>query len=84
MTYRVFVLPRARKEIDNLPRQEVVAIEDKIESLHEDPRPVGCKKLAGREGWRIRSGNYRILYKIDDRARTVIVDHVGHRSDVYR
>jgi mRNA interferase RelE/StbE len=84
VSYRVFILPRARKEIDSLPRQEVVAIEEKIESFHEDPRPFGCKKLAGREGWRLRSGNYRILYKIDDRARTVTVDHVGHRSDVYR
>ena len=55
-----------------------------IESLSRNPRPQGSLKLSGQPGWRIRVGEYRILYEIDDSAKEVTVYHVGHRRDVYR
>jgi mRNA interferase RelE/StbE len=82
--YRVFILPRARKQIDALPSQQCHDIELKIDELQENPRPGGCRKLTGREGWRIRSTNYRIIYKIEDAAKTVTVVDVGHRREIYR
>lgn len=52
--------------------------------LAEDPRPPGSSKLRGREEWRIRTGDYREIYEIDDEAREVLVIDIGHRRDVYR
>jgi mRNA interferase RelE/StbE len=52
--------------------------------LKENPRPVGCKKLTNQEGYRIRIGNYRILYTIEDENKIVMIYRVGHRRDVYR
>jgi mRNA interferase RelE/StbE len=82
--YRVLILPRARRELDALPAQQCYAAELKIDALQEDPRPPGCKKLADRQGWRLRFGDYRIIYKIDDAARIVTVVNVGHRREIYR
>jgi mRNA interferase RelE/StbE len=58
-------------------------VRDAIASLAENPRPSGCKKLVGREGWRIRIGNYRVIFEIDDVKREVTVMHIGHRRDIY-
>jgi mRNA interferase RelE/StbE len=55
-----------------------------IRDLGEDQRPPGCRKLAGREGFRVRVGDYRVIYEIDDAGQCVTVLHVGHRKDVYR
>lgn len=53
-------------------------------SLAEDPRPRNCRKLQGREGWRIRVGDYRVIYEIDDTTREVLVVTLVHRKDIYR
>ena len=82
--FSLLILPRAQKELAHLPEREFERIRDAIRSLAELPRPPGCLKLSGREGWRIRVGDYRVLYEIDDEAETVTVQHVGHRRDVYR
>ena len=84
MSHRVFVLPRAKKQLDALPPQQCSEIEFKIDELRETPRPTGCKKLTGREGWRSRVGDYRIIYKIDDKTEIVTVVDVGHRREIYR
>lgn len=84
MSYRVFILPRARKQLDALPPQQSYGIESKIDELRETPRPNGCKKLTARDAWRIRLGNYRIIYKIDDTTKIVTVVDVGHRREIYR
>jgi mRNA interferase RelE/StbE len=55
-----------------------------LEELAGDPRPPGIKKLKGREGWRLRIGDYRVIYEIDDTQKIIIVLHVGHRRDIYR
>ena len=78
MAYEVFVLPRAQKELANLPKQNYARVRDLISTLADNPRPTGCKKLTGREGWRVRSGDYRLVYEIDDSNKRVIVLDVGH------
>jgi mRNA interferase RelE/StbE len=84
VSYSLFILPRAQKELAALPAQQLEIAESRIESLRNNPRPPGCKKLSGREGWRIRFGDYRILYRIDDATRTVAITNVGNRSEIYR
>jgi mRNA interferase RelE/StbE len=83
MSYKVLILRRAQKELAGLPKSDYERARDEIASLTDDPRPSGCKKLVGREGWRIRIGNYRVIYEIDDTEQEVTILHVGHRRDVY-
>jgi mRNA interferase RelE/StbE len=84
VSYSLFILPRAQRELAALPAQQLEVAESKIESLRENPRPAGCKKLADRRGWRIRFGDYRILYRIDDANRTITITNVGNRREIYR
>ena len=84
MTYRVTILRRAAKALSKLPTTDYTRTRDAIRSLGEEPRPAGCKKLVGREGWRVRVGRYRVIYEVDDDVRVVAVLDVGHRKDVYR
>jgi mRNA interferase RelE/StbE len=83
MSYAVLILRRAQKELAGLPKADYERVRDAVAALAEDPRPAGCKKLVGREGWRIRSGDYRVIYEIDDAQRNITILHVGHRRDVY-
>ena len=55
-----------------------------MRALQENPRPPGCKKLRDRQGWRVRFGHYRIIYKIDDTQKIVTIVEVGHRREIYR
>jgi mRNA interferase RelE/StbE len=75
---------RIEKDLSSLPREVLLQVDAQIMKLRDNPRPHGCEKLKGRDGWRIRVGNYRIVYEIDDRRRTIAVLHVRHRKDVYR
>ena len=76
--------PQARQEdLEQLSDAAYERIRDTIRGLAEDPRPPGCAKLTAREAWRLRVGDYRVIYEIDDAARVVAVLHVGHRRDVY-
>jgi mRNA interferase RelE/StbE len=84
MSLTVFILRRAQKELAQLPPTAYGRVKTAILKLSENPRPKGCRKLAGREGWRIRVGDYRVIYEIDDEQQIVTVLHVGHRGDVYR
>jgi mRNA interferase RelE/StbE len=83
MSYEVLILRRAQKELANLPKGDYERVRDVAAALAGNPRPAGCKKLVGREGWRIRSGDYRIIYEINDAQQKVTVLHTGHRRDVY-
>ena len=82
--YKVFIKRSAAKEIEPLPRKELIKVLERIDSLRQDPRPHGCEKLADLELYRIRQGCYRIVYSIEDEVLTVWVVKVGHRSEVYR
>ena len=84
--YRVVIKPSASKEIDAVgqkkDRQRIVL---RIQSIGENPRPLGCEKLSGHlDRYRVREGNYRIVYSIDDEKLLVDIVKVGHRKDVYR
>jgi mRNA interferase RelE/StbE len=83
MIYSVLILRRAQKELSDLPKDIYPRVSESLQALSNDPRPSGCLKLKGREGWRIRVGNYRVLYKIDDEQKTITIMHIGHRRDVY-
>jgi len=83
LDYEVFILRRAQKQLANLPKQNYSRIRDLVATLADNPGPSGCKKLIGREGWRIRSGVYRIIYEIDDVQRRVTILDIGHRKDIY-
>lgn len=84
MTYAITILRRAQKELADLPQESYVRARDAIRTLAEEPRPDGSKKLAGRAGWRIRVGSYRVIYEIDDPNHMITIMHIGHRRDVYR
>ena len=84
MSYRVELKKSAGKALDDIPQNERTRILDAIVALQNDPRPAGCKKLSGRDGWRIRSQNYRIIYDIDDAAKRILIQVIGHRRDIYR
>ncbi|PIY83815.1 MAG: type II toxin-antitoxin system mRNA interferase toxin, RelE/StbE family [Candidatus Omnitrophica bacterium CG_4_10_14_0_8_um_filter_44_12] len=82
--YRIEIKKSAAKEIEQLSRKDMKAVIGTIGSLSDNPRPHGSKKLSGQEKYRIRCGNYRILYAIEDNVLIVYVVKVGHRKDVYR
>lgn len=82
--YAVGLKQSARKELERLPDVIIARVVAKLEILEENPRPAGCKKLKGGDAeFRIRVGEYRIVYVIDDRRSTVTVTRIRHRRDVY-
>jgi mRNA interferase RelE/StbE len=81
--YRILILRRAQKELADLPHLVYDRVKQSILDLASNPRPGQTHKLVSRDGWRIRVGDYRVIYEIDDTEKTVTVLHVGHRRDVY-
>jgi mRNA interferase RelE/StbE len=82
--YALEIKPHARKELENLSNTLIARLVPKIDGLAADPRPSGCKKLHGyKDLWRIRVGDYRVVYLIDDGRKTVSVTRIAHRRDVY-
>lgn len=82
--YRVALKSSAEKEFFRLPEPISARIFPKIKALGTDPRPPGCKKLrGGSDAWRIRVGDYRVVYTIDDEEKKVKVTRIGHRREVY-
>ena len=83
--YQIIIHKQALKELVQLPKKDNQKITLAIDKLAENPRPVGCKKLKGEHEyiWRIRVGDYRILYSIDEGVKIVEVGKVGHRKDIY-
>lgn len=82
--YELIYLPSITKDLRGLSKADVRRILQRAEKLRDDPRPCDSIKLAGRERYRIRQGDYRILYAINDALIIVTVVKVGHRRDVYR
>lgn len=82
--YRVELESKARKAFLALPKEAAARLADALDDLQRDPRPPGARKLSGLEGYRVRAGDYRALYVIDDHSRSVRVYVLGHRRDVYR
>ncbi len=85
VSYDVNFARSARKELEKLPADRAFRILDRIEKLAENPRPAGCRKLRNRRDmWRLRIGDYRVVYSIDDRRRIIDISAVRHRRDAYR
>lgn len=84
MSWRVGLARDAKKELARLPTAVQKRVARSILSLETEPFPSGCKKLKNRDGWRVRVGDYRILYFADKRARQIVVGVIAHRKDVYR
>ncbi len=83
-SYAVEVKLSARKELEVLPDQVLARMISKLEALRENPRPAGCKKLKGyKDQWRIRVGDWRAVYLINDQIKLVSVTRIGHRREVY-
>ncbi len=83
-TYRIQVLPRAIRALARLPDNMHQRLTEAIDALADNPRPGECRKLRGRQDWRIRVGNYRVVYEVDYTRKTVTILDIGHRRDVYR
>ena len=82
--YSLEIKHSAQKEMDALDDSLFNRIDRKILALVDNPRPAGCKKLKGyKDQWRVRVGDWRVLYIVDDAARAVIITRVAHRSEVY-
>lgn len=82
--YRVLLKDSVRKDLESIPKSDLKRILGRIYALATDQRPVGCERLSGQDRYRIRQGNYRILYTIQDLELTVWVVKVAHRREVYR
>jgi mRNA interferase RelE/StbE len=84
-SYDVALTSTAEKELKNLSSQLIARLVPRLENLVSNPRPPGCKKLSGGDDeWRIRVGDYRVVYTIDDAELRVEVTRIRHRSEVYR
>lgn len=84
MTYRIEVLPVAAREIRKLPPEGQRRVQAVIELLADNPRSPAARKLPARPEWRVRSGEYRVLYRIEDERLLIVVVRAGHRREVYR
>ena len=84
MRYQVILPKSVRKELDRLPDDIVERIMTRLAGLETNPRPAAVKKLKGRDAWRIRVGDYRVIYEIHDRVLQILVITVGHRRGIYR
>ena len=83
-SYRLEVKRSAAKEIGDLPKADCQRVVAKIQLLATAPRPHGCEKLSAAEKYRIRQGDYRILYETDDSTKSVVIVKVANRKQVYR
>lgn len=82
--YKIEIKRSASKELNSLPNKEIKKIINSINQLIENPRPINSKKLSASERYRLRVGDYRILYEIEDLILTVYIIKIAHRKDVYR
>lgn len=81
--YKLLLLPSAQKDLNEFKGKTLDFLVRKINSLKKNPRPHGCLKLTAAQGYRIRSGNYRIIYRIDDKKNEVFVYRIKHRKEAY-
>ena len=82
--YTVLLRRQAQKALDKLPKADFQAVIEAIKGLAATPRPRGIEKVKSAGLWRIRQGEYRIVYAIDDSKQQVIILRIGHRRDIYR
>jgi mRNA interferase RelE/StbE len=85
VAYTIQFKPLALRQLEKLPRDVQKRLATKIETLRDDPFLLGCRKMEGvADAWRIRAGDYRVVYKVHHGILLILVLTVGHRKDVYR
>ena len=82
--YHIELRRRAQRALDRLPKGDFEAVLDAVKGLANSPRPKGVEKIKSAGLWRIRQGDYRIVYSIDDSQMTVTILRIGHRREIYR
>jgi mRNA interferase RelE/StbE len=82
-SYRVLIRRSAAGELEKIPKKDLRRIVERILGLEAEPGPQGCEKLSAQERYRIRQGDYRIVFSIDDGGRTIDIVKIGHRSEIY-
>jgi mRNA interferase RelE/StbE len=82
--YRITIKNSAAKELEALPKKDLQRIIKRIQTLAQNPRPDGSQKLSGQEQYRIRQGDYRIVYSIEDKNRIIDIVKIGPRREIYR
>ncbi|RPI08707.1 MAG: type II toxin-antitoxin system RelE/ParE family toxin [Zetaproteobacteria bacterium] len=82
--YRVVIKRSAERELRAIPVPDLPRVVARVQGLANQPRPSGCEKLSGQDRYRIRQGDYRIVYAVSDKERLVEIIRIGHRREVYR
>lgn len=82
--YKITIKKSAAKELEGIPQKDLRKIVKRIRSLAKDPRPHDSQKLSGQEQYRIRQGDYRIIYSIEDTDLLIDIVKIGHRREIYR
>ncbi len=84
MSYLVSLRASAEKELDGLPERVAERIIKRLLELETNPRPSDCKKLKGINAYRLRVGDYRVIFQINDKEKEVSIESIGHRKEIYR
>jgi len=82
--YRITIKKSAAKELEDVPKKDLWKVIRRIQSLGQEPRPNRAQKLSHKEQYRVRQGDYRIIYSIDDKDSIINIVKIGHRRDIYR
>jgi mRNA interferase RelE/StbE len=83
-SYNLLIKPSAAKDLEAVPKKDRRRIVTRIRSLSGEPRPPGCENLSGHELYRVRQGNYRVVYTVQDADLAVLIITIGHRREIYR
>ena len=84
MAYSIVIAPAAKRDLKRLPKDALRRVGTAITSLANDPHPAGSTKLSGTDFYRVRVGDYRVIYRVQEQQVVVLVLRVGHRRDIYR
>jgi len=84
VNYAIKIKKNAQKSLAKISHPYQTKIIESIRNLSTEPRPSGCKKLVGRDAWRIRIGDYRVIYEITDNELVILIVYIGHRREVYK
>lgn len=82
--YKIVIILQAQKDLDDAQTKIFKQIKNKILILSQNPRPPGCLKLTAEEGYRVKTGDYRILYRIDDKGKVIYIYRIKHRREAYK
>ncbi len=82
--YKIAIKKSAAKELEDIPKKDLQKIIKRIQALAQNPRPQGAQKLSGQQHFRVRQGDYRIVYSVNDKDLIVDIVKIGHRREIYR